>query len=160
MGESRRQRSTCSTGCRPGGTIAVATASHFTPYVTDQDQTPAQPVPFSHEHQVGGLGLDCRYGHTSVEQSRYAGVRPTETCVTGRSQLWTNAQMLAPVRESLANRTLIQWQGVHRLPDYVFFDHSVHRRNGIGCSSCHGAVERMPLMRQAAPLTMRESTSP
>src|SRR5690242_19734021 len=119
------------------------------PYITVQNVTRNQPVPFSHEHHVGGLGLDCRYCHTSAEQSRFAGLPPTETCMTCHSQLWTNAPMLAPVRESLADNVPIRWQRVHRLPDYVFFDHSVHTRNGVGCTTCHGAVERMPLIRQA-----------
>lgn len=124
------------------------------PYVTDQSVTREQPVPFSHAHHVGGLGLDCRYCHTSVTTARFAGIPPTETCMTCHSQLWTNAAMLAPVRESLATNTPIHWQRVHVLPDYVYFDHSIHIAKGVGCSTCHGAVDRMPLMRQAAPLTM------
>jgi hypothetical protein len=123
-------------------------------YVTDQSVTREQPVPFSHAHHVGGLGLDCRYCHTSVTTSRFAGVPPTETCMTCHSQLWTNAPMLAPVRESLATNKPIHWQRVHVLPDYVYFDHSIHIAKGVGCSTCHGAVDRMPLMRQTAPLTM------
>ena len=123
-------------------------------YVTGQSITLKQPVPFSHAHHVGGLGLDCRYCHTSVSTARFAGVPPTETCMTCHSQLWTNAGMLAPVRESLALNKPIHWQRVHVLPDYVYFDHSIHIAKGVGCSTCHGAVDRMPLMRQAAPLTM------
>jgi len=123
-------------------------------YVTDQSVTREQPVPFSHAHHVGGLGLDCRYCHTSVATARFAGVPPTETCMTCHSQLWTNAAMLAPVRESLATNKPIHWRRVHVLPDYVYFDHSIHVAKGVGCSTCHGAVDRMPLMRQAAPLTM------
>lgn len=138
----------------PLGVAGLAFALHFTPHVTNQGFTPHQPVPFSHEHHVGGLGLDCRYCHTAVQQSRHAGVPPTETCMTCHSQLWTNAAMLAPVRESLATGTPIRWNRVHVLPDYVFFDHSVHVNNGVGCTTCHGAVGRMPLMRQSAPLTM------
>jgi hypothetical protein len=123
-------------------------------YVTDQSVTREQPVPFSHAHHVGGLGLDCRYCHTSVSTARFAGVPPTETCMTCHSQLWTNAAMLAPVRESLAANKPIHWQRVHVLPDYVYFEHSIHIAKGVGCSTCHGAVDKMPLMRQAAPLTM------
>jgi ferredoxin len=113
-----------------------------------------QPVPFSHQHHVGGLGLDCRYCHTAVEHSSYASVPPTHTCMTCHSQLYTNAQMLAPVRQSLATGVPIHWNRVHRLPDYVYFDHSVHIANGVGCTTCHGQVDDMPLMWQAAPLTM------
>jgi cytochrome c7-like protein len=123
-------------------------------YVTGQNVTLDQPVPFSHAHHVGDDGIDCRYCHTSVEKSRFAGLPPTETCMTCHSQLWTNAEMLAPVRRSLVEQKPLQWVRVNRLPDYVYFDHSVHVTNGIGCSTCHGAVEKMPLMRQAAPLTM------
>ena len=120
-----------------------------------QNVTRDQPVPFSHEHHVGGLGLDCRYCHTSVEKARFAGLPPTETCMTCHSQIWTNAQMLAPVRASLAENKPIRWQRVHKLPGYVYFDHSIHIAKGVGCSTCHGPVHEMKLTRQAAPLTMK-----
>lgn len=126
----------------------------FTAHVTRQDMVVEQPVQFSHAHHVGSLGLDCRYCHTSVTESRFAGVPPTETCMTCHSQIWTNAAILAPVRESLAKHVPIAWQRVHRLPDYVFFDHSVHVHNGVGCATCHGDIGRMPQVRQVAPLTM------
>lgn len=124
------------------------------PYVTNQNITLSQPVPFSHEHHVSGLGLDCRYCHSGVERSAVAGVPPTHTCMTCHSQLFTQAEMLAPVRRSLAESKPIAWNKVNRLPDYVYFDHSIHIAKGVGCSTCHGAVDSMPLMRQAAPLTM------
>ena len=124
------------------------------PYVTEQNITRNQPVPFSHEHHVGGLGIDCRYCHTSVEKARSAGMPPTETCMTCHSQIWPNAEILAPVRKSLAENQPIRWERVHKLPDYAYFDHSVHTAKGVGCSTCHGPVEQMRLMRQAAPLTM------
>jgi Cytochrome c7 and related cytochrome c len=123
-------------------------------YITDQSVTIEQPVPFSHEHHVNGLGLDCRYCHSAVEKSAIAGVPPTHTCMTCHSELYTQAEMLAPVRKSLADRTPIRWNKVHRLPDYVYFDHSIHIAKGVGCTTCHGDVQHMPLMRQAAPLTM------
>jgi hypothetical protein len=123
-------------------------------YVTDQSITTDQPVPFSHAHHVGGLGLDCRYCHSGVETSTVAGVPPTHTCMTCHSQLYTQTTMLAPVRESLAEDRPIHWNKVNKLPDYVYFDHSIHIAQGVGCSTCHGAVDHMPLMRQAAPLTM------
>jgi len=124
------------------------------PYVTGQNITLRQPIPFSHKHHVGDDGIDCRYCHSSVERSAFAGLPPTTTCMTCHSQLFTNAAMLAPVRHSLAQHQPIHWQRVHRLPDYVYFDHSIHVAKGVGCTTCHGAVETMPLMRQAAPLTM------
>jgi hypothetical protein len=124
------------------------------PYITVQNVTRNQPVPFSHEHHVGGLGLDCRYCHTSVEKARFAGMPPTETCMTCHSQIWTNAEMLGPVRTSLAEKKPIHWQRVNQLPDYVYFDHSIHVAKGVACTTCHGPIEQMKLTRQAAPLTM------
>lgn len=123
-------------------------------YITNQNITLNQPVPFSHIHHVGDFGLDCRYCHTGVETSPVAGVPPTHVCMTCHSQLYTQTAMLAPVRESLANDRPLHWNKVNKLPDYVYFDHSIHIAKGVGCSTCHGAVDHMPLMRQAAPLTM------
>ena len=138
----------------PVAAIAGAYAVMRSPYITGQDTVLTQPVPFSHQHHVGALGLDCRYCHAGVETSPVASVPPTSTCMTCHSQLYTNAQMLAPVRESLAQGKPIRWARVHRLPGYVYFDHSVHVKNGVGCTTCHGQVDEMPLMQQTAPLTM------
>lgn len=138
----------------PAVAIVLAYKISASAYVTDQSITPDQPVPFSHKHHVGGLGLDCRYCHSGVETSAIAGVPPTHTCMTCHSQLYTQTAMLAPVRESLAEDQPLHWAKVNKLPDYVYFDHSIHIAKGVGCSTCHGAVDHMPLMRQAAPLTM------
>jgi hypothetical protein len=138
----------------PFAMIGAAYAVLRSPFVTAQSLVEHQPVPFSHLHHVGELGIDCRYCHTSVETSAFAGMPPTKTCMTCHSQLFTNAAMLKPVRESLAKTKPLHWTRIYRLPDYVYFDHSVHVNNGIGCSTCHGRVDRMPLTRQAAPLTM------
>lgn len=124
-------------------------------YTTGQSIVVDQPIPFSHQHHVGGLGIDCRYCHTGVETSAVAGIPPTYTCMTCHSQLYTQAAMLAPVRESLAKDRPIHWNKVNKLPAYVYFDHSVHVAKGIGCTTCHGSVANMPLMRQATPLTMQ-----
>ena len=124
------------------------------PWVTRQGQRPDQPVPFSHKHHVVGLGLQCQYCHTSVEKSSYAGIPPTKTCINCHSQIWTNAQLLEPVRQSWATGASIQWIKVHDLPDYVYFNHSVHVNKGIGCASCHGRVDQMPLMYQQNTLQM------
>ena len=113
-----------------------------------------QPVPFSHEHHVAGLGLDCRFCHASVEVSANAGLPPTSTCMTCHSQIWTNAAVLEPVRRSLADNTPIAWKRVTDLPDYVYFNHSIHIAKGVGCSSCHGEIDRMPLTQKAKSLTM------
>lgn len=123
-------------------------------YATGEGRFVDQPVPFSHQHHAGDLGIDCRYCHTGVETQANAVVPPTHTCMTCHSQLWTNAAMLAPVRESLASGKPLAWNKVNRLPDYVYFDHHVHVQNGVPCAACHGDVRRMPLVRQAAPLTM------
>ena len=114
-----------------------------------------QPVPFSHEHHVGGLGIDCRYCHTAVETSEHADLPPTHVCMTCHSQLWTGAPVLAPVRDSLATGRPIAWQRVARLPDYVYFNHAIHIDRGVPCVTCHGRVDRMPLTARAEPFQMR-----
>jgi hypothetical protein len=114
-----------------------------------------QPVPFSHQHHVGGLGIDCRFCHSTVEVSADAGMPPTYTCMTCHSQIWTNAALLAPVRQSLAQNKPLAWGRVYDLPDYVYFNHSIHIAKGVGCSSCHGPVDRMPLNVKATTLTMQ-----
>ena len=124
------------------------------PWVTRQGQRPDQPIPFSHKHHVVGLGLQCQYCHTSVEKSSYAGIPPTKTCINCHSQIWTNAQLLEPARQSWATGASIQWIRVHDLPDYVYFNHSIHVNKGIGCASCHGRVDEMPLMYQQNTLQM------
>jgi Cytochrome c7 and related cytochrome c len=114
-----------------------------------------QPVPFSHQHHVAGLGIDCRFCHATVETSADAGMPPTYTCMTCHSQIWTNAKLLEPVRLSLAENRPIVWSRVTNLPDYVYFNHSIHIAKGVGCASCHGAVDQMPLTYKAVKLTMQ-----
>jgi hypothetical protein len=138
-----------------GVMIVLAAIIHVrAPGVTGAGRVVEQPVPFSHAHHVGGLGIDCRYCHSSVETSPFAGLPPTETCMTCHSQLWTNADMLAPVRESLRDGRPLRWRRVHDLPDYVYFDHSIHVAKGVACETCHGRVDQMPLMEKHASLTM------
>jgi Cytochrome c7 and related cytochrome c len=124
------------------------------PWVTRQGQRPDQPIPFSHKHHVEGLGLQCQYCHTQVEKAAYAGIPPTKTCINCHAQIWTNAQLLEPVRQSWATGASIQWIKVHDLPDYVYFNHEIHVNKGIGCASCHGRVDEMPLMYQQNTLQM------
>jgi Cytochrome c7 and related cytochrome c len=124
------------------------------PYNTGQGVVLKQPVPFSHEHHVAGLGIDCRYCHASVERSAYAGLPPTATCMNCHTQIWSDSPMLEPVRASLRTGQPLPWTRVHDLADFVYFDHSIHVAKGVGCASCHGAVDTMPLMRQAARLQM------
>jgi hypothetical protein len=123
-------------------------------YATRAKVPVEQPVPFSHEHHVGGLGIDCRYCHTSVENSSFANIPPTKTCMNCHSQIWTNAAMLEPVRESFRTDKSIRWIRVHDLPDYVYFNHSIHVAKGVGCTSCHGQVDKMPLTWQEKSLQM------
>ena len=125
------------------------------PYVTQQRVALEQPVPFSHQHHVAGLGIDCRYCHTSVETSSFAGIPPVSTCMNCHSQIWTNAKMLEPIRESFRTGTPIAWARVHRMPDFVQFNHSIHLSKGIGCVSCHGRVDLMPLTFQDKSLSMQ-----
>ena len=124
------------------------------PYVTYQGVHQAQPVPFSHQHHTAGLGIDCRYCHTSVEQSSYAGIPPTKTCMNCHSQIWTNAALLEPVRESYRTGKSILWTKVNYIPDYVYFNHSIHLNKGVGCASCHGPVNKMPLTYQESSMRM------
>lgn len=137
-----------------GGAGWVAWGVQNSSYATGQHVAYEQPIPFSHEHHVGGLGIDCRYCHTTATVSPFAGIPPTSTCMTCHSQIWTNAPMLQPVRDSWRNNEPIRWNRVHQLPGYVYFDHSAHVNKGVGCATCHGPVDRMPLMWQFAPLTM------
>jgi hypothetical protein len=123
-------------------------------YNTQERYTPRQPVPFSHKHHVSGLGLDCRYCHTTVEVSSNAGMPPTHTCMTCHSQIWTNAELLAPVRQSLADGKPLRWTRVYTLPDYVYFDHSIHIAKGVGCTECHGPIGDMPMTWKATTLQM------
>ncbi len=124
------------------------------PWVTRQGQRPDQPVPFSHKHHVEGLGLQCQYCHVQVEKAAYAGIPPTKTCINCHAQIWTNADLLEPVRQSWATGASIQWIRVHDLPDYVYFSHDIHVNKGIGCASCHGRVDEMPLMYEQNTLQM------
>ena len=123
-------------------------------YNTQERFAPEQPIPFSHKHHVSGLGIDCRYCHTKVELSSDAGMPSTAICMTCHSQVWTNAAMLAPDRESLAQNKPLRWSRVYTLPDYVFFDHSIHIAKGVGCASCHGPIDEMPLTYQENTLLM------
>lgn len=124
------------------------------PYVSDQNVVREQPVPFSHQHHVGGLGLDCRYCHTSVEASPFAGVPPTQICMNCHRQVWSDSPTLEPVRASLRENRPILWTRVTNLPGFVYFDHGIHVHQGVGCETCHGRVDRMPLTWKAESMRM------
>ena len=137
------------------GAAGAAWKIYSSPWMTEVEVPKEQPVPFSHEHHVRGLGIDCRYCHTSVEKAAFAGIPPVKTCMTCHSQIWTNASILEPVRESFRGGASLEWTRVHDLPDFVYFNHSIHLNKGIGCTSCHGAIDRMPITWQANTLQMR-----
>jgi hypothetical protein len=114
-----------------------------------------QPIPFSHKHHVGDDGIDCRYCHTQVETSRHAGLPGSSICLTCHAQLYTDAEVLRPLMESARTGQPIAWRRVHTLPDFVFFDHSVHVAKGVACFECHGRIDQMPLTWRAQPLQMQ-----
>lgn len=123
-------------------------------WVTRQNEYVEQPIQFSHAHHVGGIGLDCRYCHTSVENAAFAGIPPTKTCMNCHSQVWSNAPILEPVRASFRNNTPLTWIRVNDLPDFVYFNHQIHVKQGVGCATCHGPVDKMPLTYQATTMQM------
>ena len=136
-----------------GGAFAGWRALTAAPHA--RDAAVNQPVPFSHAHHVGEVGLDCRYCHSTVETSAYAGMPPISTCMTCHSQLFTDQPMLRPLVRSWQTHVPLQWNRVNQLPDFVYFNHSIHVAKGVGCVSCHGRVDRMPLMRRTASLSMQ-----
>jgi len=123
-------------------------------FVTGANNFIEQPVQFSHQHHAGGIGIECRYCHTSVEVSPSAGIPPTKTCINCHSQIWNTSPYLEPVRASFRDDKPLNWVRVHDLPDFVYFNHSIHVTKGVGCETCHGRVDRMPLMIQKASLQM------
>ena len=134
-----------------GGLIDEVTRS---PWVTQAHVAREQPIQFSHERHVAANGIDCRYCHTSVEDSAFAGIPPTKTCMNCHSEIFANSPFLEPVRASFRTGKSIAWTRVHDLPDFVYFDHSIHLHKGVGCTTCHGQVDRMPLMMQEKSLQM------
>ncbi len=135
--------------------IAISAWRVLTGYRAARLDALEQPLPFSHRHHVGEDGIDCRYCHTSVETSAFAGIPPLSTCMTCHSQLFTDQSVLAPLVQAYLADASLRWQRIHKLPDFAYFDHSIHIAKGIGCASCHGAVDAMPLTWRVAPLTMR-----
>jgi hypothetical protein len=137
-----------------GGLVAIAGHAD-SQYTTRIGWVRDQPVPFSHAHHVGGLGIDCRYCHTTVETGPHAGLPATHVCMTCHSQEWTRAPVLEPVRRSYATGMPLRWNRVAKLPDYAYFNHSIHISRGVPCTTCHGRVDRMPLMARARPFEMK-----
>ena len=137
------------------GVPVIAAGIMRSDYVTGVGVAPPQPAPFSHKHHSGELGVDCRYCHTTVETQATAGLPPTHTCMTCHSQIWTGSDMLKPVRDSYTRNEPLQWVRLNRLPQYVYYNHSVHVTKGIGCSTCHGRIDRMPLTYKVNTLYMQ-----
>jgi hypothetical protein len=137
------------------GGILTIMAIDRSEYVTEVGLAKVQPIQFSHKHHAGQLGIHCAYCHTSVETSSFAGIPPTHTCMSCHSQIWINSPTLEPVRESYRTSQSIEWIRVHDLPDFVYFNHSIHVNKGIGCASCHGRVDQMPQIYKAESLQMQ-----
>ena len=136
------------------GSIVVLTALFRSSFAIRVNDPIEQPVPFSHKHHVVDDGIDCRYCHQSVETSSFADLPPTETCMTCHSQIWNQSPVLEPIRVSFQTGQPIQWNRVNDLPDYVYFNHSIHIAKGVGCETCHGRVDQMPLTWKANTLYM------
>ncbi len=134
--------------------IAAAVAVYLSPVVTEAGVAKEQPVPFSHKHHVQELKIDCRYCHASVENLAFAGIPSTDTCMSCHSQVWTNSPLLQPIRDSYASGDPVLWNKIYDLPDFVYFNHSIHVNKGVGCSTCHGRVDTMHLVSKAQPLYM------
>ena len=137
-----------------GLSLAILLNINRLDYVSHVGLAKDQPVPFSHKHHVTGMGIDCRYCHTTVEESSFAGIPPVETCMSCHSLVWTEAPLLEPVRAAWRDQVPLQWTRVHDLPDFVYFRHDIHVAKGIGCDSCHGPVDQMPLMYKENTLNM------
>ena len=137
-----------------GGLLGLVMAFGRSSYVTRANEFIEQPIQFSHAHHVGDDGIDCRYCHTSVETSAFAGIPPTKTCMNCHSQIFSTSAFLEPVRASFRTGQSIHWNRVHDLPDFVYFNHSIHIAKGVGCTTCHGQVDRMPLMWREKSLQM------
>ncbi len=136
------------------GSLVAIWAIDSSPFSTDVGIIQEQPVPFSHAHHVGDIGLDCRYCHKSVEVSPVAGVPGASVCMHCHTQIWPTSPMLAPIRDSYKNNTPVEWTRVHAVPDFAYFNHSIHIKKGVGCETCHGRVDQMPLMYKHASLQM------
>ncbi len=126
----------------------------LSPVTTDVGYQPKQPVPFSHKVHAGDLKIDCRYCHSTVEQTAFAAVPPTQTCMNCHAAIKAESPLLEPVRSSYTDGTAVAWVKVHDLPDFVYFNHSAHINQGIGCATCHGRIDQMEEVWQSQPVSM------
>ncbi len=136
------------------GAVGAALWLQRSDYITQVGVAKTQPIQFSHDHHVRGIGIDCRYCHSTVEDGPFAGIPASETCMNCHKIIWNTAPILEPVRQSAATGKPLEWVRIHDLPDFVYFNHSIHVSRGVGCSTCHGQVDQMPLMRQVSSLQM------
>jgi hypothetical protein len=136
------------------GSIAALLIGARSPLLLGQDRFVQQPIDFDHRHHVADVGIDCRYCHAGVETSAWAGVPGPDTCMNCHGQVWNKSAILEPLRDAWSNGRTIAWNRVNRLPDFVYFNHAIHVNKGVGCATCHGRVDRMPVVEQTAPLTM------
>lgn len=141
-------------GLGAAGTIGGLLLYWRTPYGTSQFEPVVQPVQFDHRHHVQDDLIDCRYCHASVDKAPSAGLPSTELCLACHSQVWNKSPLLDQVRQSWFSGKPIAWTRVHKLPDFVYFNHSIHVNKGVGCAECHGRVDQMAAIEQAQPLTM------
>lgn len=137
-----------------GGIVAALIGIYLSPWFTEVGDAKEQPVPFSHKHHVDELKIDCRYCHSTVERAAHAGYPSTDTCMSCHSQVWTNSPLLQPVRDSYQTGASVVWNRIYDLPDFVYFNHSIHVAKGIGCASCHGRIDQQHLAAKAQPLWM------
>jgi menaquinone reductase, multiheme cytochrome c subunit len=135
-----------------GGVGTYAYFSH--PKVIDTGYTPKQPVPYSHKLHAGNLGMDCYYCHSTVTKSSYAAIPATEICMNCHHKVKTQSSLLQPIRDSYATGKPMEWVKVHKLPDYVYFNHQSHVTAGVSCVSCHGRIDQMIEVKQVQPLSM------
>ncbi|MCG8457524.1 MAG: cytochrome c family protein [Holophagales bacterium] len=136
------------------GGVTLVLAFERSPYRTNLDVVYTQPIKFSHDHHVAGLGIDCLYCHYTADRAASANIPPTELCMSCHSQVWADSPMLEPVRASYRNNEPIEWERVYDLPDYVYFDHSIHVAKGVSCYTCHGNVNEQALLKRSVTLQM------
>lgn len=141
-------------GLVAGGALFGLYQFNTIPWVTRAFEVREQPVPFSHKHHNGEIGIDCRYCHTSVEDSAFAGIPPTQICMNCHAEIWKDAPMLEPVRASYRSGESLEWTRVHDLGDFAYFNHAAHLAKGVGCASCHGDVTKMNLTYSVSSLSM------
>jgi len=137
-----------------GAGVTAGVTIYLTPKYYRVGYQPVQPVPFSHQVHAGQLGLDCRYCHNGVEKSWFANLPGASTCMNCHNLVMKDDPVLQIVRDSATNNTPIAWVEIHRLPDYVYFNHSVHVTRGISCVACHGRIDQMDEVHEAEPLSM------